>query len=48
VDAKQGTVHTLVTTSANVADSTVLPELLHGEERKVWGDLSSPLARPPV
>jgi len=25
VDAKQGTVHTLVTTSANVADSTVLP-----------------------
>ena len=38
VDAKQGTVHTLVTTSANVADSTVLPELLHGEERKVWGD----------
>ena len=38
VDAKQGTVHTLVTTSANVADSTVLPDLLHGEERKVWGD----------
>jgi len=38
VDAKAGTVHTLVTTSANVADSTVLPELLHGEERKVWGD----------
>jgi uncharacterized protein (TIGR03435 family) len=38
VDAKEGTVHTLVTTSANVADSTVLPDLLHGEERKVWGD----------
>jgi transposase, IS5 family len=38
VDAQQGTVHTLVTTSANVADSTVLPDLLHGEERKVWGD----------
>jgi IS5 family transposase len=38
VDAKEGTVHSLVTTSANVADSTVLPELLHGEERKVWGD----------
>lgn len=38
VDAKTGTVHTLVTTSANVADSTVLPDLLHGEERKVWGD----------
>jgi IS5 family transposase len=38
VDAKQGTVHTVVTTAANVADSRVLPELLHGEERKVWGD----------
>jgi IS5 family transposase len=38
VDAKQGTVHSLVTTAANVADSRVLPELLHGEERKVWGD----------
>ncbi len=38
VDAKEGTVHTLVTTSANVADSTVLPDLLHGGERKVWGD----------
>ena len=38
VDAKQGTVHTVVTTAANVADSTVLPDLLHGEERKVWGD----------
>jgi IS5 family transposase len=38
VDARQGTVHTLVTTSANVADATVLPDLLHGEERKVWGD----------
>lgn len=38
VDAKEGHVHTLVTTSANVADSCVLPDLLHGEERKVWGD----------
>ena len=38
VDARHGTVHSLVTTAANVADSRVLPELLHGEERKVWGD----------
>jgi len=38
VDAKQGTVHTVVTTAANVADCRVLPDLLHGEERKVWGD----------
>jgi len=28
----------VVTTAANVSDSRVLPELLHGEERKVWGD----------
>jgi IS5 family transposase len=38
VDAKQGPVHMVVTMAANVADSRVLPELLHGEERKVWGD----------
>jgi IS5 family transposase len=38
VDAKQGTVHSVVTTAANVSDSRVLPDLLHGEERKVWGD----------
>jgi len=25
-------------TAANVADSTVLPHLLHGEEQCVWGD----------
>jgi IS5 family transposase len=27
-----------VATAANVADGTVLPELLHGEETRVWGD----------
>jgi len=27
-----------VATPANVADSAVLPELLHGEETRVWGD----------
>jgi IS5 family transposase len=27
-----------VATAANVADSTVLPDLLHGEETRVWGD----------
>ncbi len=26
-----------VVTAANVADATVLPELLHGEETRVWG-----------
>src|SRR5204863_69609 len=28
----------VVATPANVADSTVLPELLHGHETRVWGD----------
>jgi IS5 family transposase len=28
----------VVATAANVADSTVLPDLLHGEETRVWGD----------
>ena len=38
VDAKQGTVHTVATTTANMADCHMLPTLLHGEEHKVWGD----------
>jgi IS5 family transposase len=38
VDSKSGTVHTAVATAANTSDCKVLPELLHGEERKVWGD----------
>jgi transposase, IS5 family len=38
VDAKQGHVHSVVTSAASVADKHMLPELLHGEERKVWGD----------
>jgi len=27
-----------VVTAANVADATVLPELLRGEETREWGD----------
>jgi IS5 family transposase len=38
VDAKQGTVHSVATTAASVSDCHMLPELLHGEERKVGGD----------
>ena len=30
--------HSVVTTASNVADCRVLPNLLHGGERKVWGD----------
>ncbi len=38
VDSKEGIVHSAEATAANVADSKVLPELLHGDEHKVWGD----------
>ena len=38
VDARQGTLHSLITTAANVADCRVLPDLLHGGERRVWDD----------
>ena len=38
VDSRTKLIHTAVVTPANVADATVLPELLHGEETKVWGD----------
>ena len=38
VDSKTKIIHTAVVTAANVADARVLPELLHGEETRVWGD----------
>ena len=38
VDSKTKIIHTAVATPANVADSAVLPDLLHGEETRVWGD----------
>jgi IS5 family transposase len=38
VDSKHKIIHSAVVTPANVADSAVLPELLHGEETRVWGD----------
>src|ERR1035437_735226 len=38
VDSKQVVVHSVATTAASVADAHMLPELLHGEEKKVWGD----------
>ena len=38
VDSKTKVIHSVVATAANVADSAVLPDLLHGEETKVWGD----------
>jgi IS5 family transposase len=38
VDAKTKLFHSVAATPANVADSAVLPQLLHGEETRVWGD----------
>jgi IS5 family transposase len=35
---KRGLVHSLTTTDAGAADISQLPELLHGEEREVFGD----------
>jgi len=38
VDSRRKLIHAVVATPANVADSTVLPDLLHGNETRVWGD----------
>ena len=38
VDSKTKIIHTAVATAANVSDVAILPELLHGEETRVWGD----------
>jgi IS5 family transposase len=38
VDSKSGIVHSVCTSAASVADKHMLPDLLHGAEKKVWGD----------
>jgi len=38
VDSKQGIVHSVCSTAASVSDVHMLPDLLHGDETKVWGD----------
>jgi len=35
VDSKETAVHSVATTAASVADEHILPDLLHGDERKV-------------
>jgi transposase, IS5 family len=37
-DTKTKLIHSVVATAANVHDSTVLSDLLHGEETRVYGD----------
>jgi len=38
VDSKSKLIHTILASAANVSDQDALPHLLHGKERKVWGD----------
>lgn len=38
VDSKEAIVHSVCTSAASVSDVHMLPDLLHGEEKKVWGD----------
>jgi IS5 family transposase len=37
-DSKEGIVHSVCSTAALVSDIHMLPDLLHGDEKKVWGD----------
>ena len=38
VDSQTKLIHSVAATAANVHDSQALPELLHGQETRVWGD----------
>ncbi len=38
VDSRTKLIHSLATSAANVADSRLLGQLLHGRETRVWGD----------
>jgi len=38
VDSRTGLIHSMATTPANTHDSKLLPELLHGKERRIYGD----------
>ena len=38
VDSRTKLIHSVAATAANVHDSQVLPDLLHGTETRVWGD----------
>ena len=38
VDSQTGLAHTAVVTAANVHDKHPLPDLLHGNEQRVYGD----------
>jgi hypothetical protein len=41
VDSKTKIIHSAVVMAANIGDSAALPDLLQGDETKVWGDQAS-------
>jgi len=43
VDKKTKLIHSVAATAANVRDSNMLPELLHGAETHVWGAAPTPV-----
>jgi IS5 family transposase len=45
IDSRTKLIHAAVATPAHVADSTMLPDLLHGNETRVWGDQDQGLRR---
>jgi IS5 family transposase len=38
VDSRSRLIYSVAATAANIVDSQVLPQLLHGNETQVWGD----------
>ncbi|BFU92649.1 MAG: IS5 family transposase [Nitrospira sp.] len=40
MDSRTKLIHAVAATAANVHDSQVLPQLLHGQETRVWGDVA--------
>jgi IS5 family transposase len=42
VDSKTKIIHTAVVTATHVSDVAILPDLLHGEETRMWGDGAYP------
>ena len=45
VDGDSSLVHSLATTAANEADVEQVADLLHGQEKQVWGDAGHPSAQ---
>jgi IS5 family transposase len=40
VDSRMKLIHSVAATAANLHDSQVFPDLLHGNETRVWGDVA--------